>query len=425
MTEEFLYYLWQYQLLEKNIICSTGEDVSVVNPGSRNHDSGPDFINAKIKFCDTLWVGNVEIHLKSSDWNHHKHDKDEAYSNVILHVVLHDDHKIYDSGGNLIPAIEIMNSYNELVYQRYEYFLKNKNWIPCEKDILEVGQLSFNSWLERILVERFERKMKETEMKLNFGHNNWEDAFYQVLASNFGFKVNEQPFLMLAKSLPFMILQKHRTRLHEAEALLYGQAGMLNETFEDAYPNILKETYTFLRNKFSLVPIGKHLWKYLRLRPSNFPTIRLSQFATLFHHNDGLFSAVLDSSNINELTNLFGVPASDYWNNHYVFDKSANFKVKHFGKSAIHIIIINTVVQFLFLYGKYKRDGKYRSKAIQFLLDLPPEENATITGWKNLGIVPVNAFESQALLELKGKYCNLKKCLNCTVGVSLLRPAGK
>ncbi|MBE0639553.1 MAG: DUF2851 family protein [Bacteroidales bacterium] len=421
MREDFLHFIWKFRLYSKDLETPGGESLVVVSPGRHNSDSGPDFSNAQVRIGTTLWAGNVEIHLRSSDWYLHHHHTDEAYSNVILHVVYENDKEIYDRNGNQLATLELKGKFNEKIFQKYYYYLNNKNWIPCEKDIHYLNIEKTRIWLDRLLVERMERKAGDLARMLEHNKNNFEETFYQVLAGNFGFKVNEQPFRILATMLPLQILGKHKDNLFQIEAMLFGTAGLLDRDFEDEYPSKLKKEYGFLQKKYALVPIQEHLWKFMRLRPSNFPTIRISQFAALIHKSTKLFSKIIETDNLKELVSFFDVSASAYWENHYVFDKSSSHSIKQLGKDAIHNILLNTVVQLLFLYSIVKDEEQFREKAMALLISIEPESNAITRGWESIGIKAANAFESQALIELKNNYCKLKKCLDCSIGLNLLK----
>jgi hypothetical protein len=421
MREDFLHFIWKYRLYFQNLETTSGEAVEVVSPGQHNSDSGPDFSHAQIRIGETLWAGNVEVHLKSSDWFAHQHHSDEAYSNVILHVVYENDREIPDRNGRPLTTLELKGKFNEKIYLKYYYFLNNKNWIPCEKDIHYLSVEKARIWLDRLLVERMERKANELSNLLEHNKNNFEETFYQVLAGNFGFKVNEQPFRMLATMLPLQILGKHKNSLYQIEALLFGTAGLLNSDFEDDYPAKLKKEYAFLQKKYALVPIQGHLWKFMRLRPPNFPTIRIAQFAALVNKSQKLFSKIIETENLKELISFFDVTASAYWEDHFVFGKSSSHSKKQLGRDAIHNILLNTAVQLLFLYSIVKGDEQYREKAIALLMEIEPESNAITRGWDGIGLKASNAFESQALIELKNNYCKLKKCLHCSIGLNLLK----
>ncbi len=420
MTEEFLYYIWRFRLFN-NCFANNGELVDIINVGERNINSGPDFFNAKIKIGNTIWAGNVEIHINTSDWYKHGHHKDKAYNNIILHVVYNNDKIIKRYNNEIIPTLELKGKFDDKLYFNYEQFMNSKLWIPCQNQIKEVETLIVKDWLESLLIERLEKKVKVIEHTLDLCNNSWEQTFYQHLACNFGFKVNAMAFELLAKSLPLIYLAKHKNNLFQIEAMLFGQAGLLNKKFKDEYPKKLQYEYIFLKQKFSLTPVNTNLWKFLRLRPSNFPLIRISQFANLIYKSTHLFSKITECKKVTEISALFNLSCSEYWDTHYIFDKSSVKRKKYIGKNAINTIIINTIVPFLFLYGIKKDDEIYKHRALQFLEQLPKENNGTIKKWDSTAIKSYSAADTQALLELKNNYCDLKKCLNCRIGNYILR----
>ena len=422
MTEEFLHHIWKFRLFDQLELKTTkGELVEIQKTGNHNFDAGPDFFNGKIKVGETLWAGNVEVHINASDWKRHSHQNDKAYDNIILHVVNDADVTLYRSTGEQIPTIEIKNRIHKKLYQNYLDFKSSNDWIPCEKQISSVPPLIINNTLDKLLLERLERKSHSLINSLTLNNNNWEETFYQNLARNFGFKTNSEPFELLAKSLPSIILGKHKNSLLQIEALLFGQAGMLFEHFEDKYPQQLQNEYAFLKQKFKLQPIEKHLWKYLRLRPINFPSIRIAQFANLIFNSSHLFSKILELENANELEKIMNGSVSEYWERHFILDRSSIKKSKHLGKEAINNIIINTIVPFLFVYGKQKADEKYINRALLFLEQIAGESNSIIKKWDSMGVSINTAHSTQALLQLKNEYCNSKKCLNCSIGNYLLK----
>jgi len=420
MSEDFLHYLWKFKLFNNELITTHGEPVQILNCGEHNKNSGPDFFNAKIKIGNTTWAGNVEMHVKSSDWNSHGHQKDKAYQNIILHAVLDADAKNMDLNGNEIPTIQLRNKFVPELWNQYEKLLNSKQWIPCANMIDIVDKFSINAWLERMLIERLEEKITFIETLLTQNKNNWEETFYQCLARNFGFKLNASPFELLAKSLPLKYLGKHKNNLSQIEAMLFGQAGLLNEKFTDKYPNDLKAEYDFLKNKFNLVPVEKHLWKFARTRPVNFPTLRIAQFAMLVHQSSHLLSVILETKKAKDILKLFDLPASEYWTTHYRFDHPGKSSDKNLGKSSAENIIINTVIPFLFLYGKEKNDDSLKNRSLELLEQLPSEKNNITRQWESLKIESGSAYQSQGLIQLKNKYCSHKKCLNCGIGNKIL-----
>jgi len=422
MTEEFLHYVWKYRLFDNSgLITSEGEPVEIIKTGEHNFNSGPDFFNAKVKIGETVWAGNVEIHINASDWKKHLHQEDKAYNNVILHVVFNLDQLIERTNGEIIPAIELKETIDRNLFSKYSSFKLSKDWIACENQIAEISPLVIQNWIDRLLVERLESKSNEILYRLKQNNNNWEETFYQLLAKNFGFKINAEPFELLARSLPQQLLSKMKDNPLQIEAVVFGQSGMLDKTFEDNYPRLLQNEYSFLKHKFRLSPVDSHVWKFLRLRPMNFPTIRLSQFSSLIQKSSHLFSKVLDVENTEQIKLLFDVSASEYWNTHYTFDQPSVNNIKSLGESAIENIIINTIVPILFVYGKHKKNELYVERALALLEALKAEDNSIIKKWKEIKVSVKTAHSSQALLQLKNNYCNFKRCLHCSIGTNLLK----
>jgi len=422
MPEEFLQYVWENKLFfDKNLKTVKGEKLEIINVGKRNTDSGPDFFNAKIKIEDTIWVGNIEIHKNSSDWVRHNHQANKAYSNVILHVVEINDQPVMRSITEEISTLIL--KYPDQLKINYQNLLDAKTWIACQNQFHKIDPIILQLGFNRLMIERLEDKTSEILSRLQANNNDWNATFYQMLARMFGFKVNAVPFELLAKSLPIEILAKHKSNLFQLEALLFGNSGLLNEQLlgDDYYINLRNE-YSFLYKKYQLRGIESHLWKFMRLRPGNFPTVRISQLAALIYRSHGLFSKIIDIESLEELKQLFKVQASEYWNLHYNFNKkSTQNSVKELGESSINTIIINVVIPFLFVYGEKQNKEYLKNRSLEFLEKLPSEENSIVEKWQKLGVESRSAFESQALLQLKNKYCEQKKCLNCQIGVKLVR----
>ncbi len=422
MNEEFLQHIWQYSLFQQNNLkTENGDSIEICKPGEHNFDSGPDFFNAKIIINKLEWAGNVEIHTYSSDWDKHNHQLDKAYRNIILHVVYYNDKPLLNRQEIPVPTLVLNGLVDKKLIQKFEALKLSVEWIPCEKTIHKVPEFICSSWLERLLVERLEAKSKLIIDTLQLNNNNWEESFYQHLAKNFGFKINAVPFELLAKSIPNFTLAKHKNSLLQLEAMLFGCAGFLEKQFNDKYLQSLQNEYQFLKTKFSLKPMEEHLWKFLRLRPANFPTIRLAQFAALIYRSEHLFSKVLETDSLKSLLNFLNVPVSEYWTTHYVQEKKSNFKRKVMGKMAAENLIINTIIPFLFVYGKQKKESKFVDRALSFLEQTAPEKNQIIYHFQSLGIKANNAFRTQALLQLKNEHCHFKKCLNCAIGNNLLK----
>jgi len=424
-TEDFLHYIWKFRLFTRlNLRTTQGEELEVYSAGLHNSHAGADFQNARIRIGETTWAGNAELHISSSDWHKHGHTTDSAYDNVILHVVYRDDEPLIRPDGKHVPTLELKDRIPPGLYNNYHNLVfGNQTIIPCEGTIATVDGLTMQNWLTRILVERLEKRSEAVITALNLNRGDWEETFYQFLAANFGFKTNALPFELMAKALPQSILAKNKNNPMQIEALIFGQAGFLSNDLQDAYPLSLKKEYYYLCKKYSLQPIENHLWKFLRMRPQNFPTIRLAQFAALVVQSNHLFSKILEVSDVNLLRNLFNnLKINEYWETHYRFDKESKAAGKSLGRSAVDTILLNTVVLFLFSYGRHMKLQQFTNRALKLLESLPAEQNNIIADFINLGVNIKTAFESQALLELKNNYCDYKKCLQCGVGIKILKP---
>lgn len=422
MNEDFLQYLWKTRCFDHHYLITTeGEPVEIIRQGMHNRDSGPDFFNARIRIGETLWAGNVEVHLRASDWKRHRHDDDEAYQNVILHVVYEADEPLYRSSGELIPTLELNGRIDLKLYDKYQELRRSRGWIPCAKQLAGVDSLTLTGWLGRMMVERLETRSETILQQLHQNNFNWDECFYRHLARYFGMKVNADPFEWLAASLPYQILAKHADHVNQVEALVFGQAGLLPEKDGDEYARRLQKEYRFLRRKYQLSPLSPSHWKFMRMRPVNFPTVRLAQFASLMMRSPRLFRACLEARGPEELVALFSVRTSPYWHYHYRFGMPAERRTKSLGLLSVRTLIINTVAPFLFVYGRRTGDESYCERALDILTSLEPEVNVITEGWKMHGIVAASAFESQALLQLKKQYCDRKLCLDCGIGCSLLK----
>ncbi|HHM20798.1 MAG TPA: DUF2851 family protein [Bacteroidetes bacterium] len=422
MKENFLHFLWRFRRFDHTDLKTTGgHPVEILHPGQYNQHAGPDFINARLRINHTEWAGNVEMHLKSSEWWDHNHQNDQAYDNIILHVVLEEDRPVLRADGSPVPCLEIKKRIPAGLLGTYQKILHNEYWIPCQHQFFSVSEITKNLWLDRLLVERLERKTEAIKSALLKNNMDWEETFYQFTARNFGLKINAQPFELVARSLPQNLLARHKDNLLQIEALLFGQAGMLENVFVEKYPGRLKQEYLFLKKKYQLVPVDPHLWKFLRLHPANFPTVRLAQFAQLIFRSIRLFSKILEVETIKEIEKLFTVKPGGYWLTHYKFEKESEKRNKSFGKEAIRLLTINTIVPFLFLYGSETGEESFKDKAFRLLEEISPEKNKIIKGWEALGIKAGSACQSQALLQLKNEYCDKKKCLECNIGGAILK----
>ncbi len=420
MTEEFLHYIWKHKLLSFNLKTLDNESLVIQKTGQHNHDAGPDFLDARIIIGDTKWAGNVEIHINSSDWYKHQHHLDRAYDSIILHVVYRHDRDIFRSNQEVIPVLEIREFFNSGLYEKYMDFMSSTRWVACENLITTVNPVYIKQFFDRLVISRLERKTIFIRNKLKKSKNDWEQIFYEQLSRNFGFRKNSEIFESLARATPVRIVAKHKDNLLQLESLFYGQAGMLNRRFTDDYPQKLKTEYLHLKSKFSLTPVDLYLWKFMRLRPLNFPTIRISQLAGILNNNIPVFSRILEADNIEELYNIFDIKVSEYWESHYQFDRKSVRKEKKLGHKSVDLILINTVIPFVFLYGKTKNEHRYIERCIDILTIIKAENNIITRKWKEAGIKAMNAFQSQALIELYEQYCMNKSCLHCGIGHQLI-----
>lgn len=420
MPEEFLHYIWLHQLFDNhNLISTTNERIEIITPGSLNTDSGPDFENARIKIDKTIWAGNIEIHTDSSNWGKHKHHTNQAYNNVILHIVSSYSKPAITEDGKVIPTVVL--PIDSKLIDNYNYLKTSSNKIACSEELDCIDSFTWNNWLDRMGSERLEDKTDIILGLLKQNNNNWEESFYIILAKSFGFKTNALPFEMMARLTPLKLLAKYSSQLFQLEALLFGQSGLLDATCTDDYAQQLLKEYNYLKKIHSLKPVDKYLWKFMRLRPSNFPTIRMAQFASLIHNSNRLFSKILDARNITELQALINCTPNKYWENHYSFGKESAKAKKVLGKSSINSLLINTVIPFIFIYGKARIKQEYCALAIEFLEQLPAEKNSILTNWSGFNVNAKNSFQSQALIQLFNTYCIKKNCLYCHIGNTIIK----
>jgi hypothetical protein len=420
MTERLLQFIWQFQYFNKNELCTDqGETLSIIYQGQHNVNQGPDFLNAKIVISDTTLIGNIELHVKSSDWMRHSHASDSNYSNIILHVVWEHNAEV-DCNGVVLSSLSLQSLIPKVLLQRYQNLMASKHFVPCEAYLPVLNEISWLAWKERLAVERLQRKsvMITTELLAVNGH--WEEAFWRMLARNFGIKVNAEIFEAIAKTISVNILAKHKNQIHQLEGLMLGQAGLLDETFNEEYPKLLQREYRFLQKKYQLKPVSVRPF-FLRMRPANFPTIRLSQLAMLIHTSSHLFSKVRETNDLNEVMQMLNVAANDYWHYHYRLDEPGDYRRKQLGKQMVENIVINTIIPVLFSYGLYNKEESIKDKSVQWLSGLSAEKNIITNKWTSYHVSNKNALESQALIELKKIYCEQKFCLDCSVGTALLR----
>ena len=421
MTEKLLQFIWQFQYLNKgNMTTVNGEPLAVIHPGQLNVHQGPDFFNGRIKIGHTEWAGHIELHLKSSDWYKHRHQEDPVYGKVILHVVWKHDSNITDENGQLIPEVELQDRVSNLLLDQYEQWMNNADQVPCGDGVKRIDDLKWKSWLDRLLAERLLEKCSRVALHVDQTENHWEEVCWRLVCTYFGGPVNKVSFEQVAESLPLRILGKHKNVLVQLEALLFGQAGLLHKDFREDYPKMLYREYQFLQKKYGLQVINKPP-VFLRMRPTDFPTVRLAQLAALLHQSSHLFSKLIETESLEEVIKLFDVQANDYWNDHFKFDSPSESLPKRTGKSLVDRVIINAVIPVLFSYGHRQMNDSIRNKAFNWLEEMPAEQNRITRIFSDLEKKPTNAAESQALLTLKQEYCDAKRCLSCAVGNHLLR----
>jgi Protein of unknown function (DUF2851) len=424
MKEDFLHYIWRTRRFSPHqpLLTLDGQALQIVQAGEYNTHAGPDFFNARIRIAHTEWAGNVEMHLRASEWYTHQHHLDPAYDSVILHVVWEADQAVTRSDGSPIPTLCLQPYVDGSLVHHYRELLFNagRQWIPCAEQIGKVPDIVRLNWMDRLLVERLSEKTEYLARQLQATNNNWEEAFYQLLARSFGLQVNAEPFETLARSIPLNTLARHADNPLAIEALLFGQAGLLEGAMQDSYPSRLAKEYHFLQHKYGLQPMQAAQWKYLRLRPANFPTIRIAQFAALLQRSTHLFATVLSAQTTRELEHLLAFQPHEYWNNHYQFDQPSVRRVKASVREFTQLLLINTIIPAVFYYGKTRQLPEYQQKALGWLEALSPEKNSIVDGWKLLGFPARHAHETQALLQLKKHYCDQRHCLSCAMGNAIL-----
>ncbi len=421
MNEDFLHYVWKYKIFSSVKLCTiNNETLSILKTGLHNQNAGPDFLNAQIKIDDQTWVGNVEIHLKSSDWYMHNHEVDTNYDGVILHVVWENDALIYMKNNKAIPTLVLKPFVDKNLLKNYKNLLFSpKNWIPCEKSFTQVDYFTFNNWKERLFFERLERKSSEIKILLELEQNNFEAVLFQLLAKNFGLKINGDAFLALAKSIDFSVVKKVSSNSTQFSALLFGQGGFLEEGIQHNYYMLLKEEYGFIKHKFKLKPMLNNQFSFFRMRPNNFPTIRIAQLVALFSKEKNLFSKIIESNKLKDFYDLFKIEINDFWQTHYNFESVSKKSPKRLTKSFIDLLIINTIIPLKFMYHKGRGEVNEETY-LEILREIKSEKNSIISKFTELKVSSENAFDSQALLELKNNYCALKRCLECAIGKNVL-----
>lgn len=418
--EQLLHYVWKHKIFPlKELKTTTGQQVEVIDTGLANTDAGPGFFNAKLKLDGVLWIGNIEIHERSSDWFKHGHHADTGYNSVILHIASEIDTEISRSNGERIPQIQLICP--EAVRTNYKELLETDSYPPCYRIIPSLPPFTAHSWMTALQMERFEQKATLLNERLKRCQGNWEDAFFITLARNFGFGLNGDAFETWAHQLPFRAVDKHRNDLFQIEAIFFGQAGILEDSDGDGYYLRLKKEYIYLQHKFELIPMNTSLWRFLRLRPTNFPHIRIAQLACLYHRAYGLLSRIMETETLQGVRDILKGGTSEYWLTHYTFGGSSPSRPKTLSNTSLDLLIINTVVTFLYAYGLHKGNRVLCARAGSFLEELKAENNYITRMWEQCGMKASNAADSQALIQLKKEYCDKKKCLYCRIGYEYLK----
>lgn len=421
MKEDFLHYVWQFKKFDTlNLKTVQGEDIVVVNTGQYLQLAGPDFFNAQLAIGSQKWAGNVEIHIKSSDWYHHSHEKDTAYDNVILHVVWEHDTEVFRKDNTEIPVLELKHYVSAETLNNYNNLAVTKSWIYCEKELAHVDAFMFSNWKERLFFERLERKALPILELAKATGNDWEAVLFSFLAKSFGLNTNGETFYRMALSLPFSVVRREGFDFENVEALFFGRVGLLEDNHEDLYFKDLKSRYDYIYHKYRLDKVYVDPVQFFKHRPDNFPTIRLSQLAQLYHKHQNLFSKLTEGVSVEQIYNIFDIQVSPYWQTHYTFDKVSTKKRKSLTTSFVDLLIVNTIVPFRFAYERSigKEDPE---KLIAMLQAIKPEKNAIIDKFSQFNIEVKSAFDTQSLLQLKNEYCANKRCLQCAVGLELLK----
>ena len=421
MKEDFLHYIWKFKKFDfSDLKTFNGEKINILNSGQYLQLAGPDFFNAQLEINNQKWAGNVEIHIKSSDWYLHNHEKDDNYDSVILHVVWEHDTEIFRKNNTEIPVLELKNYVSKETLQNYQSLMLPKSWIFCEKQIHTIDDFVLKNWQERLFFERLERKSNPIFEIANQTNNDWEAVLFQLLAKNFGLNTNGEIFLKISKSIPFNIIRKESFEVENLEALIFGNSGLLDFEQEDNYYKDLKFRFFYLLHKYQLEKNISDPVQFFKHRPDNFPTIRLSQLANLYHKHQNLFSKIIAAKTLKEIYEVFEISVSEYWQTHYQFDKISPKKSKSLSRSFIDLLIVNTILPIRFAYAKSQ--GKEISEdLIDLLQQVSSEKNAIIDKFESFGVKSKNAFDSQSLLQLKNEYCNKSKCVTCAIGMDLMK----
>lgn len=421
MNEDFLQYIWKSRSEKKAFTSEDGDRLTVLRAGEQNRDAGPDFTNAMIRMGDTTWVGSVEIHVKASDWLRHGHEKDPAYDNVVLHAVYIQDLPVYRQNGEKIMTIGLKELIPQKAYRAYLDFLNNHLWVPCANELVNVDKNMAGKHLERMCMDRISRRADQIRQMVSESKGDWNQAFFISLAGTMGTRINKDPFELLARKTPVQLILKNRSGMETLEAMFFGQAGFLENPFREDYPNRLAAEYRHLKSKYSLEGIPVHLWKFLRLRPVNFPTIRLAQLCAIYHRNPLPFGMLLEEVDPEKWASFFSVNVSGYWKTHFHFDRISVEADKRIGQEMTGLIIINTVIPFVYAFGQVHGKNELSHLALEVFKSQSPETNSIISRFNYFGLEFAHAMQTQGALELKRNWCDRQRCLDCGIGQELLK----
>jgi hypothetical protein len=424
MSESFLHYLWKYQYFHKeNLVTTEGESIHIFSTGFFNTHSGPDFSNARIQVGDMQWVGNIEIHVCGEDWDRHQHSLDEAYDNVVLHVIWNKPKTIGRRDGSSIPTLELSERVSDHLIFGYRKLINSFENVPCAQQLSGIPDIIRISALDNALSIRLENRAKEVLAQLEKNKGDWEETSYQLLARNFGFKVNSDPFAQLAHMVPLRVLQKHADKPEVVESILFGAAGFLDDSRDDDYFKLLQREFNVMRQKYRVLERSLHKmqWKFLRLRPSNFPTLRIAQFAALVCARRNIFASILKCETRATILQCFENEPTEYWKMHYHFRKKADV-VPGLGSDSVFTLALNTVVPLLAAYAIARDDYSYMDKALKLLNELPGESNRITREWSLLSFRSKTAYDSQGQIELYNNFCSKRRCLDCSIGAYLIKP---
>lgn len=421
MKEDFLHFVWKnLDPSCKVFITEGGEEMEIVHRGDYNTDAGPDFSMAKIRIGKLLWIGNVEIHIHSSDWYRHHHEQDDSYANVILHVVWKHDRNVITKGGKILPTLSLESIINKSQLKNYLRILRNRSVFPCLQKKNPLPEIYYINAFEKAWVQRIERKLVPIRKDLLETKGDWNEVAFRAMARNFGFRTNSIPFDYWSRITPLKLIEKNKDDILNLEALFFGQAGFLSIPSRDPYHAVLKEKYEKLSSTFGLQCMNVSSWKFARMRPVNFPTVRMAQLAVLLHQRKSIFADFFQRRAFTELIEELMVVPSDFWLHHYMFGKPSRVRFKRLGREAAENIIINTLVPLQVAYGIEKGMPEFITYAEDLLKAIPAERNFIVGKWTREGFKCNNAFDSQAMIEMWNSLCAEKKCLNCSVGSKII-----